>query len=259
MHSATMTAILIAKEGDHMKQKFHFVLAAAVVSSALFLGGCSKKMAKVVPPTPPPPAAPTATLAANPAVVQQGQSTTLTWQTANADSINIEGIGSVQASGSQTITPDASTTYTLSAKGPGGTQEATARVTVNPVAAQVAPHSLSDEELFQQIVKDVYFDFDKAQLRTDQNPAAQNDGQFLANHSGLNVVIEGHCDDRGSEEYNLALGDSRANSLKRTLIAEGVSPERIKTVSYGKEHPFCAEDNEACWQQNRRDHVALQR
>lgn len=241
-----------------MNQKFHFAFTAAVLSSALVLGGCSKKMAKVVPPTPPPQPAPTATLAANPSVIQQGQSTVLTWQTANASSINIEGIGSVQASGTETITPDSSTSYTLTATGPGGTQEATARVTVNPVAAQAAPHTMSDQELFAQIVKDVYFDYDKSQLRADQNPAAQNDGDFLANHSDLKVVIEGHCDDRGSEEYNLALGDSRANSLKSTLIAEGVSPDRIKTVSYGKEHPFCSEDNEGCWQQNRRDHVSLQ-
>lgn len=241
-----------------MYQKMRYALIGTLLSSALVLGGCSKKVAKVVPPTPPPPAAPTATLAANPSVVQQGQSTVLTWQTANASSVNIEGIGPVQGSGSQTITPESSTTYTLTATGPGGTQEATARVTVNPAAAQTTSHNLSDQELFAQIVKDVYFDFDKSEVRTDQHSAAQNDGDFLANHSDLKVVIEGHCDDRGSEEYNLALGDSRANSLKSTLIAEGVSPDRIKTVSYGKEHPFCSQEDEACWQQNRRDHVALQ-
>jgi peptidoglycan-associated lipoprotein len=129
---------------------------------------------------------------------------------------------------------------------------------VNP-ASRARAVSSSEEELFAKNVKDVYFDFNNADLRQDQHPAAQNDGNFLAQHSGLKVVIEGHCDDRGSEEYNLALGDSRANSLKNTLIAQGVSADRIKMVSYGKEHPFCSQDSDECWQQNRRDHVSLQR
>ncbi len=75
----------------------------------------------------------------------------------------------------------------------------------------------------------------------------------------IKVVVEGHCDDRGSEEYNLALGTSRAESLKQALLREGVSADRIKTVSYGKEKPFCTEDNDRCWQQNRVDHFEIAR
>jgi peptidoglycan-associated lipoprotein len=241
-----------------VKNRIQIFLTYLVAISALLLAGCSKKVAKVVPPATPGPAAPTATLAANPSIIEQGQSTQLTWRTSNANSITIQGIGTVQASGSQTITPTSSTTYTLTATGAGGKEDATARVTVNPVAAKTSAPSLSDQELFAQVVKDVYFDFNKSDVRSDQTPAAQHDGNFLAQHSSLRVVVEGHCDDRGSEEYNLALGDNRANSLKETLIAQGVSPDRIKTVSYGKEHPFCSQDNDECWQQNRRDHVALQ-
>jgi peptidoglycan-associated lipoprotein len=229
----------------------------AATASVLLLAGCSKKSAKVVPPAPPAPAAPTATLAANPSDIQQGQSSELTWQTSNATQVTIEGLGTVPPSGSRTVTPTSSTTYTLNATGDGGTQQASARITVSG-AQQNAAESLSDRDLFAQMVKDVYFDFNKADLRTDQNANAQKDGDFLAQHSDLKVLIEGHCDDRGSEEYNLALGDSRANSLRSALIAQGVSPNHIKVVSYGKEHPFCSQENEECWQQNRRDHVALQ-
>lgn len=241
-----------------MRKTINYGISAAIVASVLVVGGCSKKAAKVVPPSPPAPTAPTATLAATPSDIEQGQSTTLTWNTANANSVTISGIGTVQGSGSQSVTPDSSTTYTLTATGAGGTQEATARVTVNPAAAKSTTPTLTDQQLFAQIVKDVYFDFNRSEVRSDQKTTAQNDGDFFANHPDLKVVIEGHCDDRGSEEYNLALGDSRANSVKNTLIAEGVPADRIKTISFGKEHPFCSESNEACWQQNRRDHFALQ-
>jgi peptidoglycan-associated lipoprotein len=241
-----------------MSRRIELFALAVITASVLLLGGCNKKVAKNVPPAPPAPATPTATLAANPSVIEQGQSTELTWHTTSANSINIAGLGEVGASGSQTVTPGSSTTYTLTATGAGGTQEATTRVTVNAAAKTNTAASLSDRDLFNQLVKDLYFDFNNASLRSDETSTAQGDGSFLAQHSDLRIVIEGHCDDRGSEVYNLALGDSRANSLKTTLIAQGVSSERIKTISYGKEHPFCTEDNESCWQQNRRDHVSLQ-
>lgn len=243
-----------------MKQlKFHSFLLAAVLVCAFTLAGCNKKVAQTTPPPPPPPPAPTATLAANPAVVEQGQSTTLTWQTDHATDINIDGIGSVSASGSRTVTPGSSTTYTLSAKGPGGSKNATTRVTVNAHVAQTQPPSISDEDLFSKNVKDVWFDYDKAEIRPDQTGIAQNDAAFLSQHPSIKVVVEGHCDDRGSEEYNLALGTSRAEALKHSLLQQGVSADRIKTVSYGKERPFCTEDNESCWQRNRVDHFSFAR
>ncbi len=230
---------------------------SAILVGVLATAGCHKKTAQATPPPPPPPPTPTATLAANPAVIEQGQTTTLTWQTGNATDINISGLGIVQSSGSRTVTPGSSTTYTLTAKGPGGSQDASTRVTVNARVAQAAPPSPSDEELFARNVKDVLFDYDKSNIRSDQSSSAQGDGAFLAQHPSIKILVEGHCDDRGSEEYNLALGTSRAESLKQALLQQGISAERIKTVSYGKEKPFCSQDNEQCWQQNRVDHFSM--
>jgi len=240
-------------------KRFETFSFTAVLAGMLLLAACTKKEAKVTPPPPPPPAAPTATLAANPNVIQQGQSTTLTWQTTNANSIVIEGLGTVSASGTRTATPGESTTYILMAKGPGGTQDATARVTVNPAPVARTVTQPSEKDLFAKNVKDVFFDFNKANIRSDELPIANNDAHFLGQHADINIMVEGHCDDRGSEEYNLALGVSRADSLKQSLEQQGISSDRIKTMSYGKEKPFCSEDSEQCWQENRRDHIVYQR
>jgi peptidoglycan-associated lipoprotein len=230
------------------------------MSAILMLGACKKKAAPPPPPPPPPPSAPTASLSANPNTVNQGQPTTLTWETTNATDVSIDGIGAVQPSGSQQVTPTDSTTYHLTAKGAGGNQEATARVTVTqpapPVAAAPSP---SEEDLFASSIKDIYFEYDKSDIRGDQQSSIQADVQFLNSHQGINFTVEGHCDERGSTEYNLALGDQRAAAVKNALTQAGVPVSRIKTISYGKEKPFCAESNEACWQQNRRGHFVYQK
>jgi peptidoglycan-associated lipoprotein len=221
----------------------------------MLLAACHKKVAPPPPPPPPPPPAPTASLTANPNTVEKGQSVTLTWETSNATDVSIDGIGAVQPSGSQQVTPADSTTYHLVAKGAGGSQEATARVTVNaPPPPPPPPPSPSEAELFSQNVKDIYFNYDAADIRADQQGSLQSDVDFLKQHPGVNFTIEGHCDERGSTEYNLALGDNRANAVKNALTQAGISADRIKTISYGKERPFCTESNEACWQQNRRGH-----
>jgi peptidoglycan-associated lipoprotein len=225
------------------------------LGAILFLGACHKKQPPPPPPPPPPPAAPTASLTASPETIEKGQSSTLSWQTSNATDISIEGIGPVQASGSQQVSPTDSTTYTLTAKGAGGSTNATARVTVNaPPPPPPQQPSLSDEQLFAQNIKDVYFDYDKSDIRPDQQSSMQSDVAFLQQHASISFTIEGHCDERGSTEYNLALGDNRASAVKNALAAAGISADRIKTISYGKEKPFCTESNEACWQQNRRGH-----
>ena len=243
-----------------IRGKFKILSLIAALSGTFILAACNKHVAKVTPPPPPTPAAPTATLAANPNVIQHGQSTTLTWRTMNANDITIEGLGTVPASGSRSVMPGESTTYTLIAKGPGGTNDASARVTVNlaPAARVVTPQP-SEADLFSKNVKDLFFDFNKANVRPDEVPVANDDAQFLDQHPDVKIMVEGHCDDRGSEEYNIALGVNRANTLKQSLEQEGVSADRIKTISYGKEKPFCTQDNEQCWQQNRRDHVVFER
>jgi peptidoglycan-associated lipoprotein len=113
------------------------------------------------------------------------------------------------------------------------------------------------QELFDRDVKDAYFDYDKADIRADARDALSQTAQFLRSYPQLKVVIEGHCDERGSTEYNLALGDRRAAATKQFLVSLGISADRMETVSYGKERPFCTESNEQCWQQNRRGHFIM--
>jgi peptidoglycan-associated lipoprotein len=200
-------------------------------------------------------------MSVNPNTIQAGQSATLSWQTTNATDVSIDGIGAVQPNGTQQVSPADSTTYHLTAKGSGGSQEATARITVTQAPPPPPPPtpSVTDEDLFSQSVKDIYFEYDKSDIRGDQQASLQADAQFLSQHSNVNFIIEGHCDERGSTEYNLALGDQRASSVKSALTALGISASRIKTISYGKEKPFCSESNEACWQQNRRGHFVYQK
>jgi peptidoglycan-associated lipoprotein len=236
--------------------------AALVIALAMivFLAACAKKVAPPPPPPPPAPNAPTASLSANPNTVDAGQPTTLTWQTTNATDVSIDGIGPVDLNGSRRVTPVDSTTYHLVAKGTGGTQDATARVTVNPAPAPPpAVTNVTEEELFAQNVKDIFFDYDKYDVRASEQGSLQADAQFLQQHPDIHITIEGHCDERGSTEYNLALGTNRADAVKNALIQAGVSGDRIKTITMGKEKPFCTESNESCWQQNRRGHFVYEK
>ena len=244
-----------------MKQaRAKWFLLIVAVFAVLMLGACKKKAAPPPPPPPPPPPAPTASISVSPTSIQAGQSASLTWQTTNATDVSIDGIGAVQANGSQSVSPTDSTTYHLTAKGAGGTQDATARLTVTQAPPPPPPPpSVTDEDLFSQNIKDIYFDYDKSDIRADQRESIQADMTFLTQHPNISFTIEGHCDERGSTEYNLALGDKRASSVKNELTTAGISASRIKTISYGKEKPFCTESNEACWQQNRRGHFVYQK
>lgn len=247
---------------DVLKSLMPAATAIMVVLLVLALGGCAKKalVAKNVPAPPPPPPLPTATLAANPDAIQRGQSVRLTWDTENADSASITGVGSVAAKGSTSVTPDSSTTYILTAKGPGGLKEASARVTVNhPPPPAVSESGAADEKLFSQNVHDIFFDYDKAAVGPQEESVVEQDANFLTAHPNYELVISGHCDERGSEEYNLGLGDNRANTVRDQLERLGVKSDRIRTISYGKEKPFCTEETQACWQLNRRAHFSLQR
>jgi peptidoglycan-associated lipoprotein len=245
---------------NHSKMKWTLlVLAVATIS---IVGGCKKKEVPAAPPqaAAPAPPQPQATLSVSPDAIQPGGSATLTWSTQNANSVNIDGIGAVQPSGSQMVSPGSSTTFHLAAQGAGGTAEATARLTVSAPSAPVeaapeaAAPSPSESDLFARSIKDIYFDYDKFDLRPDDQATINADAAFLSAHPEIKFTIEGHCDERGSTEYNLALGDNRANSAREALIKAGVKADQIKTISYGKEKPFCTESTEACWQQNRRDH-----
>jgi peptidoglycan-associated lipoprotein len=104
-------------------------------------------------------------------------------------------------------------------------------------------------------LQDAYFDFDDASLRQDAKTALEGDGKYMEAHSKTNVVIEGHCDERGSVEYNLALGERRARAAKEFLVSYGIPASRLTTISYGKERPFDSGHDETAWAKNRRAHV----
>src|SRR6202041_1088164 len=194
-----------------------------VVPTVVLVSACHKKVAPPPPPPPPAPNAPTASLSANPNTINQGETTTLTWQTSNATDVSIDGIGPVEPSGSRQASPADSITYHLVAKGSGGTQDATARVTVNAAPAPPPVTSnATEEELFSQNVKDIYFDYDKYDVRSTEQTSLQADATFLQQHANIHITIEGHCDERGSTEYNLALGTNRADAVKNALIQAGV-------------------------------------
>jgi len=234
-----------------------FVTAAA---SLLVAAGCKKKAA---PPPPPPPVtstapAPTATITATPSAINAGGSVVLAWRTTDATAVSIDGIGEVPTVGTRTVNPTESTNYHLVAKGDGGSTDATARVTVNaaPAASNLSESDVTDA-IFHQNVKDIFYDYDSYDIRSDAQAIISQDANFLNQHPTLKVVIGGYCDERGSTEYNLALGENRANAAKQALVTAGVSPERLRTVSYGKEKQFCTEHDESCWQLNRRAQFSL--
>jgi len=176
-------------------------------------------------------------------------------------SIN-QGVGTVQSTGSSRVNPSDSTTYTLTATGPGGSVTGTATVNVSAPAPPPPPPppapTVTIETRLANEVQDAYFDYDKTDVRSDASDVLSRDAsalkQILTDFPNASIVIEGHCDERGSAEYNLGLGDRRASAAKEFLQGLGVSADRLKTISYGKERPQCTEQNESCWQKNRRAH-----
>ena len=246
----------------------------AALSLTIFAAGCKKK-APAPPPPPPPAPAPAPRVAAKPTITQfeaepstieKGQASTLRWAVSGeTTSITISnGIGSVPASGSRQVYPASTTTYELTASGPGGTDSRTATVTVTnppppPPPAPPAPQRTLAEMLADN-VQDALFDYDKSDIRDDARAVLTRDADALKTvfqqFPSATVLIEGHCDERGSAEYNLGLGDRRSTAAKEFLVQLGVPGDRLKTVSYGKERPVCTDSNETCWQKNRRAHFA---
>ena len=109
----------------------------------------------------------------------------------------------------------------------------------------------------ENIFKDILFDFDKYNIMPDARPVLDSVASWLNKNKEVNVIIEGHCDERGTNEYNLALGEKRAKAAKDYLVSLGVSPVRMNVITYGEERPVCTERNEDCWQKNRRAHFVI--
>ena len=116
---------------------------------------------------------------------------------------------------------------------------------------------ISPEEKARTVFKDVFFDYDQYNVRPDARPILDNVALFLSRNKNFNVVVEGHCDERGTNEYNLALGEKRAKSAQSYLSSLGVRSSRMMVQTYGEEKPLCTEQDETCWQRNRRAHFVL--
>jgi peptidoglycan-associated lipoprotein len=119
-----------------------------------------------------------------------------------------------------------------------------------PVTSRIIPGSAED---FRVNVGDtVHFAFDQYNVEDNDRQILSRQAAWLAKYPSVRVTVEGHCDERGTREYNLALGARRANAVKELLVSQGVSTARVETVSYGKERPICTQSDDACWAQNRR-------
>lgn len=261
----------------HMKNRHskQVVSAALLACTLLFAAeGCKKPK-----PTPPPAPAPTpaATPAAKPSIsrfdaepssVEKGQPSTLSWSVSGqtTDITITPGIGTVAASGNRQVFPSNTSTYTLTATGPGGSDSRT--VTVNITAAQAPPPppptdraprvSISDR--MSREVQDILFDYDKYDIREDARATLTRNADALKSILGdfpdSVIVVEGHADERGSDEYNTALGDRRARAARDFLVQLGLAENRMEIISYGRSRPACTEQTEDCFSKNRRVHFA---
>lgn len=265
-----------------MKRHIAHLGLATVCLAVLFATGCGKKTVATQPPPPAPPppvqAKPIppekpviARFAAEPSTVVKGSPSTLRWSVSGASDISIDqGIGSVSESGTRQVFPSADTTYTLIARGVGGTSSATVSLRVTepapptPVAPTTRPATRTISEFLAQEVQDILFAYDSFAIEDAARGTLNNNAGSLKrafsddNYSGTNIIIEGHCDERGSDAYNVALGDKRAQAAFEVLKSLGVAENRLKTVSFGKERPQCSDANDDCYQKNRRVHFAAQ-
>jgi peptidoglycan-associated lipoprotein len=254
-------------------------LGMTVFTAVLMLtaAGCKKKVPVPTPPPPAPSTAPTEPPPAGPLTarinsftgeprsIERGQSATLRWSVGNSTDISLDqGLGSVAANGSRQVFPSQTTTYTLTAKGQSGQDARSVTIEVSssvpPPPPRTAPAKMDAAETLSRDAQDVFFAYDKNDIDAAGRDTLTKDAdvikRILAADPGFTIVIEGHCDERGSEEYNLALGDRRALAVKEFLVQLGIPDERLKTISFGKERPVCTDENEACYQRNRRGHLA---
>ena len=254
------------RNGGASKAVLGFGIALWLVVAA----GCHKKAAPPPPPPPPPAATPApekptiGSFTAEPDTVSSGQPSSLSWTVTGATGVEIDnGIGSVSPTGRRAVYPTATTTYTLTATNAGGSSTSSVTVTVSappPPAAPAAPPAQTAAEILAKQVQDLHFDYDKSDIRPEDQPILQSDATALKTIFGMDpnfvITIEGHCDERGSAEYNLGLGDRRASTVRDALVQLGIPAAKLKTISYGKERPLCTDATEECYARNRRAHFS---
>jgi len=263
------------------------VIVVAALGLSLIAAGCKKRVAVAAPPLTPtgqgvasnpvvtgggggsvnlamPPRIESFT--AEPASIERNQAATLRWNVSgtNPEIVLDPGLGIVTPTANRQVFPNATTTYTLTARSGVGMDTRSVTVEVrNPPAPPAGPSTTSGrtpDNRLREEAQDIYFDYDMSELREDSRRALNADADLLkslfAQDPTFNVVIEGHADERGSTEYNIGLADRRATVTKNFLVQLGVPANRMRTISLGKERPVCTEQNEACYQRNRRAHLA---
>lgn len=267
-------------ERDPFKIPYRLLL---VVLGLLVLAGagCGRNRVPILPPAadstgsgtdrtgvdaaePPVASAPSLEIQVEPSVIQSGGSSLLSWETRGADEVRIDqGIGVVDPSGRIKLFPEATTTYRLTATGPGGTVERSVTIEVSSDRTG----EIKQEDLFapgrgDEVplgVEPVFFGFDSSVLDARSMDTLEANARWFSQPENAHVrfVLEGHCDERGTDEYNLALADRRAQVVRQLLVESGIDADRMTTIALGEERPFDTGQSEESWASNRRVQFVL--
>jgi len=245
----------------------YLILAGMAI---VFSFGCHNTTTPV-PPAPVPVAAAGSSAAkptlnyfdAEPTILSLGQSASLRWSIDNATEVQVNPeIGAVKPNDHRVISPQQTTTYTLKASNAAGSTEASVTVSVSKPPPPVAEAEDGDAGLsiVTGELRDLHFDYDEGDVTASDRSVLETDAGLLANlfrqNPSVKIIVEGHCDERGSDEYNFALGDRRAVSVRDALVRLGVPAENLEIISFGEQRPLCTSPTEECYARNRRVHFA---
>jgi len=231
------------------------VLLIAVVA----LVGCARRPAVIMAGSPSGTGMTSSVQGGSTAVVTQ-QETTVTQSTSRDQSSGAQsGAMSSAPAASDSSTTQYGSTSTTTAQSGGSSQSAAQESAAQPAAspssttvAQTTPRPEQRDFQAMAQLEPIHFDFDKSDIRPDAARILQTSANWFRSNPNFLILIEGHCDERGTNDYNLALGERRARSTMNYLVAQGVASSRMTVISYGEERPVCSEHNEACWWKNRR-------
>ncbi len=256
-----------------MRRHSNNLIAYLLFFGLILFPACKKKGPDVRPEFPeptrtetpdpdlPPAPAPTVDLTASPGTIERGEQSSLKWSSQDGTSLVINnGIGNVRPAGEIIISPGQSTTYSATVTGRGGEAKASTRVTVlEPRTGPVASTDAQDlgRLIAEGTVKTVHFAYDKAQLSAAAKATLQQNALYFRQYPDVQFVVEGHCDERGSEEYNLALGDRRGIAVRDYLVSLGIQPGRMQSVSFGEEQPLDSSKSDEAFARNRRAQFSL--